>query len=310
MERELLMIGSTCVDCVIPVGRLPKTGDDIQPAYQRFAIGGTGWNACRAAILTGITPTFLSPVGVGMYAEQIKTAFAEYGVEIIAHSERENGCCYCLVEEDGERTFMCIRGGEYEFRKEWLDALPGDYSLAYTCGMEIQDTPAGENIMDWLEAHPETEVFYAPGPRGILMTEERQMRMLRMKPIVHLNEHEILALTGKETQEEGALALHAITGNIVIVTLGSKGCLCVDKEGKVLYAEGRKVKVVDTIGAGDSTVAGFLAGKALGQANEDCLALAVATGSAACLTEGTSPPKKEEVERLRGEVRVREYHKK
>ena len=76
--------------------------------------------------------------------------------------------------------------------------------------------------------------------------------MLAMKPIVHLNEHEILALTGAETQEEGALALYARTGNIVIVTLGGKGCLAVDKEGKLLHAPGRKVTVKDTIGAGDS----------------------------------------------------------
>ena len=252
MERQLLMIGSSCVDVVIPVEHLPKTGDDLQPEKQTFTMGGTGWNACRAALLTGAKPTFLSPVGTGMYGRQVEEAFADYGIEIVARSERENGCCYCLVEADGERTFMCIRGGEYEFRKEWLDALPGDYALCYTCGMEIQDTPAGENIMDWLEAHPETEVFYAPGPRGILMPKERQERMLAMKPIVHLNEHEILALTGAETQEAGALALHAKTGNIVIVTLGGKGCLCVDKDGKLLHAEGRKVKVKDTIGAGDS----------------------------------------------------------
>ncbi len=252
MERQLLMIGSSCVDVVIPVEHLPKTGDDLQPEKQTFTMGGTGWNACRAALLTGAKPTFLSPVGTGMYGRQVEEAFADYGIEIVARSERENGCCYCLVEADGERTFMCIRGGEYEFRKEWLDALPGDYALCYTCGMEIQDTPAGENIMDWLEAHPETEVFYAPGPRGILMPKERQERMLAMKPIVHLNEHEILALTGAETQEAGALALYAKTGNIVIVTLGGKGCLCVDKDGKLLHAEGRKVKVKDTIGAGDS----------------------------------------------------------
>ncbi|MBQ3255935.1 MAG: carbohydrate kinase family protein [Oscillospiraceae bacterium] len=291
MERELLMIGSTCVDCVIPVGRLPKTGDDIQPPYQTFAIGGTGWNACRAAILAGTKPTFLSPVGVGMYAEQVEAAFAEYGVEVMARSERENGCCYCLVEEDGERTFMCIRGGEYEFRKEWLDALPGDYALAYTCGMEIQDTPAGENIMDWLEAHPETEVFYAPGPRGILMTKERQMRMLNMKPIVHLNEHEILALTGEETQEAGALALHKITGNIVIVTLGGKGCLCVDKGGKVLYAEGRKVKVADTIGAGDSHAGTMLGCLYKGMGLVEAMKLANAVAAEVVSKEGAQIPR-------------------
>ena len=38
MERQLLMIGSSCVDVVIPVERLPKTGDDLQPEKQTFTI--------------------------------------------------------------------------------------------------------------------------------------------------------------------------------------------------------------------------------------------------------------------------------
>ena len=76
MERQLLMIGSSCVDVVIPVEHLPKTGDDLQPAKQTFTMGGTGWNACRAALLTGVKPTFLSPVGTGMYGRQVEEAFA------------------------------------------------------------------------------------------------------------------------------------------------------------------------------------------------------------------------------------------
>lgn len=291
MQKELLMIGSTCVDVIIPVERLPKTGDDLQPEKQTFAIGGTGWNACRAAILAGAKPTFLSPVGVGMYARQVEAAFADYDLQIMARTERENGCCYCLVEADGERTFMCIRGGEYEFRKEWLDALPGDYAMCYTCGMEIQDTPAGENIMDWLEAHPETEVFYAPGPRGILMPKERQERMLAMKPIIHLNEHEILDLTGETTEEAGALALHAKTGNIVIVTLGGRGCLCVDRDGNVLYAEGKKVNVKDTIGAGDSHAGTMLGCLYLGMELTEAMKLANAVAAEVVSREGADIPR-------------------
>lgn len=290
MERQLLMIGSSCVDVVIPVEHLPKTGDDLQPEKQTFTMGGTGWNACRATLLTGVRPTFLSPVGTGMYGRQVEDAFHAYGIDIVARSERENGCCYCLVEADGERTFMCIRGGEYEFRKEWLDALCGEYSLCYTCGMEIQDTPAGENIMDWLEAHPQTEVFYAPGPRGILMPKERQERMLSMHPIVHLNEYEILALTGEETPEAGALALHQKTGNIVIVTLGSKGCLAVDQDGSLLHVPGRKVVVKDTIGAGDSHAGVMLGCLYKGMALTEAMQLANAVAAEVVSREGAAIP--------------------
>jgi len=252
MDGKLLMIGSTVVDVIIPVGRLPKTGDDLQPPYQTFVMGGTGWNACRATLLTGAKPTFLSPVGTGPYGQQAEEALLEYGLEIMARPEGENGCCYCLVEDDGERTFMCVRGAEYHIRPEWLGALPDTYGLCYATGMELQEEETGGNILDWLEAHPETELFYAPGPRGILIGEQRQDRILARNPIVHLNEHEILALTGEETQEAGALALHRRTGNIVIVTLGGKGCLCVDRSGNILRAPGKKVTVADTIGAGDS----------------------------------------------------------
>lgn len=291
LKRELLMIGSTCVDVIIPVERLPRTGDDLQPAYQTFAIGGTGWNACRAAILSGAKPTFLSPVGTGMYAEQVEAAFRDYGVTVMARSERENGCCYCLVEADGERTFMCIRGGEYEFRREWLDALPGDYALCYTCGMEIQDSPSGDHIMDWLEAHPETEVFYAPGPRGILMPKERQARMLAMKPIVHLNEQEVLELTGACDARSAALALHAVTGNIVIVTLGGRGCLCVERDGTVLHGESRNVKVADTIGAGDSHAGTMLGCIYQGMPLTEAMALANAVASEVVSREGADIPR-------------------
>ena len=290
MERKLLMIGSSCVDVVIPLERLPQTGDDLQPEKQTFTMGGTGWNACRAALLTGVIPTFLSPVGTGVYGRQVEEAFGAYGIEIIARTERENGCCYCLVEADGERTFMCIRGGEYEFRKEWLNALQDNYSMCYTCGMEIQDTPTGENIMDWLEAHPHVEVFYAPGPRGILMPAERQNRMLAMKPIVHLNEHEILAITDAETQEEGALALHARTGNIVVVTLGSKGCLAVDKDGNVIRVPGRKVAVKDTIGAGDSHAGVMLGCLYKGMDLTEAMQLANAVAAEVVSREGAAIP--------------------
>ena len=117
------------------------------------------------------------------------------------------------------------------------------------------------------------------------------MRMLRMKPIVHLNEHEILALTGEETQEVGALALHKITGNIVIVTLGGRGCLCVDRDGNVLYAEGRKVKVTDTIGAGDSHAGTMLGCIYKGMDLMEAMKLANAVAAEVVSKEGAQIPR-------------------
>lgn len=145
--------------------------------------------------------------------------------------------------------------------------------------------------MDWLEAHPETEVFYAPGPRGILMPKERQARMLAMKPIVHLNEQEVLELTGACDARSAALALHAVTGNIVIVTLGGRGCLCVERDGTVLHGESRNVKVADTIGAGDSHAGTMLGCIYQGMPLTEAMALANAVASEVVSREGADIPR-------------------
>jgi fructose-1-phosphate kinase PfkB-like protein len=63
-----------------------------------------------------------------------------------------------------------------------------------------------------------------------------------------------------------------------------------------------KIDVISTIGAGDSSVAGFCAAFACGEEKSECLINSVAYGTAACMTAGTNPPKKEDVDRIRREI--------
>ena len=61
---------------------------------------------------------------------------------------------------------------------------------------------------------------------------------------------------------------------------------------------------VSTIGAGDSTLAGILHVTARGLDRETVLRTAVSFGTAACMTEGTLPPKAEDVKAVFGQTRV------
>jgi sugar/nucleoside kinase (ribokinase family) len=255
---DLLIIGSTCVDVIIPVDRLPKTGEDLQSPGQAFCIGGCGWNVYRAARLSGVSPRFLSPVGMGAYGDLVAAEFSRWGLPVPHRSPQENGCCYCLVEPDGERSFLSVRGAEYRITWDMLDALPGSYAMAYVCGMELQE-PDGVDILHWLEAHTETAVFYAPGPQGVLLDKQRQDHILALKPVLHLSEPEALILSGADTPEDAARILTERTGNTTVITLGGRGCLCRTADGDTLAVPTPPVPVVDTIGAGD-THAGMLLG--------------------------------------------------
>ena len=74
-----------------------------------------------------------------------------------------------------------------------------------------------------------------------------------------------------------------------VIISSSKGAVLACAEGTyVAYAP--KITVASTIGAGDSSIAGFLAAGKEGKSYAEMLKNAVAYGSAACTTEGTKPP--------------------
>jgi len=90
---------------------------------------------------------------------------------------------------------------------------------------------------------------------------------------------------------------------VVAVSLGAEGLLLVSPEGS-WRAIPPKILPVNTVGSGDSLVAGFVAGVVDGLGAEEVLRLAVACGTANALTESVAVVRPDEVTALRTRVRV------
>ncbi len=80
----------------------------------------------------------------------------------------------------------------------------------------------------------------------------------------------------------------------VLATLGSRGAVLVNADG-AWHATPPPTAVVSTVGAGDSSLFGYLLGDLRGNPPEDRLALAVAYGSAAAGLPGTTMPHPQQV---------------
>lgn len=259
--KPTLILGSTCVDLILTLDYLPKTGDDLNPSSQAFSIGGCAYNVSHMFRLLNAPHTLVSPVGGGLFGDFTKKHFEENGIPISVYlPEQVSGCCYCLVEESGERTFLSYHGVEYTFREEWLKDHPAeDYGMVYVCGLEIEE-PTGWDMICYLEKHPDPEICYAPGPRAIRIEQEKTERLYALHPILHLNEREALELTGAESYESAAVCLREKTRNTVIITLGERGAYCAEKTGETYGIPAFPVnEVVDTIGAGDAHIGTILA---------------------------------------------------
>lgn len=262
MKPRLLFIGAAVADVVLRVPALPAPGDDLAVGEQRVALGGCACNACLAARLAGTADcTLFAPEGGGVWGGWVRRALAERGLSTpIPPVEDENGCCYCLVTPDGERSFLCHRGAEYRFLPAWFDALTGPFDGVYFCGLEVE-LPTGEVILDWLERHPPRRLYFAPGPRLCRIPPERMARVMAMRPVFHLSAPEAASFTRTDDIPEAAARIRILTDNDVIVTLGADGAYLLTGEGGAIIP-GVPARVVDTIGAGDAHIGAIMAAEA------------------------------------------------
>ena len=126
--------------------------------------------------------------------------------------------------------------------------------------------------------------------------------------LIKPNEEEIsmytdTSVTDADSALRAAREIHKKGIENVMISLGSKGALLVCADGAFI-AHPPKIKAISTIGAGDSSIGGFLAAAAAGKGSAEMIKTAVSYGSAACMSAGTRPPVPADVERVYREVTV------
>lgn len=110
--------------------------------------------------------------------------------------------------------------------------------------------------------------------------------------LIKPNEEEI-KLFGKDMEDSIRNLLLAGVKNIA-VSLGEKGIVLYSKNSTMISVP-QKIKPLSTVGAGDSSIAGFVCGLVNGFSMEKTLKLAVSCGTANCLSPGGNTPTKENI---------------
>lgn len=272
--KKTLIIGSTVLDIIINIDKLPTTTDDCHIKAQTMSIGGCAFNVQNMTNLFEIPCVFCSPIGTGIYGDYVASQLKKMKITpFVRVTDQDNGCCYCYVEATGERTFLSSHGAEYTFDPMWLDGINmEDFDHAYICGLEIEEA-TGDKIISFLNKNRHLQVFFAPGPRFSLIDKKKLDEIFKLSPIVHLNKDEILAFTKTETLERAVKLLYSLTNNLIIVTDGNNGSYLYDGEN-LQHARGIKADVIDTIGAGDSHIGAFMASRKLGYSCKQSLEIA------------------------------------
>lgn len=136
---------------------------------------------------------------------------------------------------------------------------------------------AYRELMETLSHHVEVVV----DATGELLLQTLAFHPMLIKPNIHeLEDLFNTTITSKEALIHYASILKAKGAKNVFVSLGKDGSILLDEENHYYYQKAYKGTLVNSVGAGDSMIAGFIAGKLQGLNSQACLKLATRCGSA------------------------------
>lgn len=259
--------------------------------------GGKGVNVARALVANGVAARAVLPVG-GAEGDHLAALIEALGIDTdlvdIAEPVRTN---VSLVEPDGTVTKVnaagpCLSGSELATIVEVIVAAAGDADWIAACG----SLPPG--VPDETYADLTGRIRERGGRVAIDTSGAPLVAAVGAGPdLVKPNVLELAALVDRAPTTFGDVVTAA--GELrqrgvgaVLVSLGADGAVLVDGSDAV-HADTPPLTPRSNVGAGDATLAGFLAA---GRHGPEALRRAVAWGAAAVRLPGTAMPRPEDID--------------
>ena len=286
-----------------------KVGEVNRVKECAYVPGGKGLNVSKPAAVAGAEVVATGFVG-GHAGNYIEASLKDYHVKsAFYHLESESRSCIniwdeknCVQTEFLEPGFTVTESEFQGFVEEFKELVKKADVVAMSGSV-----PKG---LDGTAYQKLVKVVKDAGKKVILDTSGKLLEMgIEACPtMIKPNIDEIRMLTGKDCNEideiiEAAKEIHARGVEVVAVSLGADGSLAVSDEG-VFRAIVPRIDAVNTVGCGDSMIAGFALGFAEGLGIEETLRKASAISAAAALREETGYFVMEDMQRLSPQIKI------
>lgn len=280
MKTRLLVIGSTNMDLVGLVDRLPKPGETILGRLFSQNPGGKGANQAVAAAKLGAHVSFVSSLGNDLFGDQLCRILKtnKVSTKYIKRVEKPSGVALIGIDNEAENSIIVIPGANHDLRPsdllEMNDAF--DNVNALLIQLEIPLKTVEKAIV--LAHKKNIPVILNPAPAHHLTPS-----VFPLIDVLIPNETEATLLAGKSLntktsiEDIGNILLKKGIKNLII-TLGSKGAFVMSSNTCELV-KAPKVKAINTVAAGDAFCGGFALAYAGGMRLLDSTKFAVCVGA-------------------------------
>jgi fructokinase len=248
------------------IDMLPRRSTDDEPAFSPYS-GGAVFNTAVALGRLGVPVEFFSGLSSDLFGQQLRATLAESKVgSRYAHVSGRPTTLAFVHLIDGHASYVFYDEGTAGrmLSADDLPAFEGNVDALLFGAISLIPEPCGsayEALM--VREAPKRVTMLDPNIRPAFIPNRekhlaRIQRMIAMADILKLSDED-LGWFGTAGAPEDAIAQWLELGpKLIVMTRGGKGATGYTKNSKVTVTPAQ-VKVVDTVGAGDTFNAGILA---------------------------------------------------
>lgn len=249
------VLGSINIDYSCTVEQLPVAGETTIGSHLILTPGGKGANQAIAARRAGADVKMYGAIGTDEVADQATAYLRTDGVNLdgVTTLPGPTGCAFVFVDANSENQIVIIPGANAGVTAEQASGLIISQNDVLLIQLEV---PLVAVIAAAKNAHNSHATVIA----NLAPYQTLPLKFFESIDILLINETEAAQLAADFSiagNEDLASDIANHLNTSVVLTLGSKGVIIIEKQGKPLSLAGLPITAVDTVGAGD-TFAGYL----------------------------------------------------
>ncbi|WP_344927562.1 carbohydrate kinase, partial [Streptosporangium carneum] len=262
MSRSQVAVLGECVADAFATGKASQGELTL-----RVLPGGSPANTAVALSRLGTPTRFLGRLSRDTFGALFRSHLEASGVDLTGcvSAAEPSTLAVATLDESGRADYAFYAEGsaDWQWSAQELSAEQiGDVACLHTGSIALVHAPGAERIEESLArvaAH--ATVSIDPNVRAgfvdLAVYRERMLMWCALTDIVKLSDDDMETIHPGEPVERVCDAWHAAGARLIVVTRGPEGAL-VSLDGERATVPAPVVKVVDTVGAGDSFTAGLL----------------------------------------------------
>jgi fructokinase len=316
---RFVVCGETLID-LVPDDSV--VADAQRSTWLALSAGGP-MNSAVALGRLGADTHFLGRLSRDAFGRQVRKHILSANVQLDLATESSQPTSIAVVSLDeagvASYTFHFHDTANFGWQVDDLPTLQHDDWL-HIASLSCVVSPGAQVLLDWMRTVPcgvsydiNVRPSVIPDPEVYWTKVQPWLRVVGQRNgIVKASDADIEFLaqaspSGAVARSDGTYDAVALASewveqyglSLAVITLGPGGGAAAEPGGQVTRVPGFPTKVVDTVGAGDTFMAGFLDGRIkLGLNLEVSLRRGAAAASIVCSRQGAQPPTSAEVDEL------------